>query len=133
MSGLKIDANDLAKTVDGLLQKFGETAEVCLSQAVWDTAKDVVKELKKGGGYSGGEDYNKGWSRTMTRKRLYSQATIYNKTRPELTSWLEKGHAKRNGGRTRSFPHIAPVNDRVPDLFTDNFTDLLAEELINNL
>lgn len=132
MSGLKIDANDLAKTVSGLLEKFGETAEVCLSQAIWQTAGDAVKELKKGGGYQGGQDYNKGWSRTMTRKRLYSQATIYNKTRPELTSWLEFGHAKRNGGRTRAFPHIAPVNEAIPDIFVDNFTDLLAEELINN-
>lgn len=132
MTGLKIDAKDLAKTVDGLLQKFGETAEACLSQAVWDTAKDAVKELKKGGGYQGGEDYNKGWSRTMTRKRLYSQATVYNKVRPELTMWLERGHVTRNGGRTRAFPHIAPINDQIPDIFVDNFTGILADELIRN-
>lgn len=131
MPGLKIDAQDLAKTVNGLLDKFGESAEICLPEAIWKTAGDVVKELKKGGPYKDGQDYNKGWSRTMTRKRLYAEAKVYNKNRPELTSWLEFGHVKRNGGRTRAFPHIAPVNDKVEDFFTDNFTDELAKELID--
>ena len=130
---IKIDANDLAKTVNGILDKFGQNAEKCLAQAVWDTAGDTVKELKKGGAYQGGENYNKGWTRELTRKRLYAEAKIFNKNAPGLAHLLEFGHLMRNGRRTRAFPHIAPVNDRIPEMFEKNFADLVAEELIKNI
>lgn len=130
MSGT-IKADDLAKTVQGLLDKFGATADSVMAEAVWKTAGEVVKELKKGGGFAGTGAYNKGWARKITKKRLYATAQVYNKDRGHLTHLLEFGHAKRGGGRTRAFPHIAPVNDRVPEIFVDQFTDLLAQALID--
>jgi hypothetical protein len=126
----RIDAKDLASTVNGLLDKFGDQAEACLSEAVWQTAGEAVKRLKKAGDFGGTGQYKKGWSRKLTRKRLYAEATVYNRTDGSLTHLLEFGHAKQNGGRTRAFPHIAPINDEVPDIFVDKFTDLLAEQLI---
>lgn len=130
MSGT-IKADDLAKTVQSLLDKFGTTADSVMAEAVWKTAGEVVKELKKGGGFAGTGAYNKGWARKITKKRLYATAQVYNKDRGHLTHLLEFGHAKRGGGRTRAFPHIAPVNDRVPEIFVDQFTDLLAQALID--
>lgn len=127
----RIDATALSSTVSGLLDKFGQAAENVMAEAVWDTAGEAVKELKKGGGFKGTGEYNKGWARKLTKKRLYATALIYNKEHGELTHLLEFGHALRNGGRARSFPHIAPVNDRVEEIFVDKFTNLLAEALIN--
>lgn len=134
MSGT-IKADDLAKTVQGLLDKFGTTADSVMAEAVWKTAGEVVKELKKGGGFGGTGAYNKGWARKITKKRLYATAQVYNKDRGQLTHLLEFGHAIAGGGRTKpradAFPHIAPVNDRVPEIFVDQFTDLLAQALID--
>lgn len=129
---MRIDANDLYRTVGGLIDKFGQDAEDCLSEAVWQTAGEVVKRLKKAGSFGGTGSYKKGWSRKMTRKRLYAEATVYNKTEGSITHLLEFGHALRNGGRARAFPHIAPINDEVPEIFEDKFTDLLAERLIES-
>ena len=134
---MKIDANDLAKEVSGLLDKFGQQAENCLSEAVWQTAGEVVKRLKKSGDFGGTGQYKKGWSRKITRKRLYAEATVYNRTDGSITHLLEFGHALKRGGRligkgwVDAIPHIEPVNEEVPDIFVDKFTELLADQLIN--
>lgn len=125
----RIDAADLAKSVKGLLDKFGKSAENVLAEAVVDTAKVLVKELKKGGDFGGTGEYNSTWTYKMESKRLYATARVYNKDNYRLTHLLEFGHAKQNGGRTKAFPHIAPANDRVEEIFVEKFTDALAEEL----
>lgn len=129
---MRIDPKDLRSEVQGLLDQFGWEAEACIRTATEKTAKQVVKELKTGNFGFNDKSYSKGWTRKMTSKRLSASVVIYNKTEGQLTHLLEFGHAKRNGGRTRAFPHIAPINDKVPEMFVDNFTDALADQLINN-
>lgn len=118
---IRIDAADLAETVQGFLDAYGEVAENCMAEAAWNTAGRVVKELKKGGDFGGTGKYNKSWTRKMERKRLYASVKVYNKNHYRLTHLLEFGHAKVNGGRAPAFPHIAPVNDRVEDMFVTEF------------
>lgn len=55
--------------------------------------------------------YNKGWKVKKVKGDRYVSNTIYNATEYRLTHLLENGHAKRNGGRTRAFKHIAPVDE----------------------
>ena len=122
---MKIEAMDLQKTVNDILGDFAEDVSEAVGTAVTKTANEAVKELKQGKGGFKNRTYSKGWTKKITKHRLYSEATVYNKTEGHLTHLLEFGHATRDGGRTTAFPHIAPVNDEVPEMFTDNFETAL--------
>lgn len=61
--------------------------------------------------------YNKGWRVKLDKGDRYVHATIYNATDYQLTHLLEKGHATRNGKRTRAFKHIEPIHDECCEKF----------------
>ena len=64
--------------------------------------------VKKGRKITG--KYAKGWTYQVKKTRVSAEVTIFN-NHPALTHLLEHGHAKRGGGRTRAFPHIAPAEE----------------------
>ena len=121
----KIQAADLRSVVDDILGDYAENVNEAVGKAVENTAKQAVKALKRGGAGFNDKEYSKGWTKKVTKHRLYSEATVYNKTQGHLTHLLEFGHALRNGGRARAFPHIEPVNEKVPEMFQDSFTEAL--------
>lgn len=123
---MKIEATDLRSVVNGILDEYAADVGAAVDKAVTKTANEAVKELKRGKGGFNDRTYSKGWSKKVIKHRLYSEAVVYNKTHGHLTHLLEFGHAKRNGGRTTAYPHIAPVNDQVPDLFEDAFEEALT-------
>ena len=56
--------------------------------------------------------YNKGWRINTKKGRGVVNNTVWNATDWRLTHLLENGHTTRNGGRTRAFVHIKPVEDK---------------------
>lgn len=107
---MKIEAADLAATVNKLLTEYGDDAQEILEEAITATAKEAAKQLKTAGDFEGSDQYRKGWRSKVEKKRLTIEAHVYNGKLPGLTQLLEFGHAKQNGGRTRAFPHIADIN-----------------------
>ncbi|RJW38858.1 HK97 gp10 family phage protein [Clostridiales bacterium TF09-2AC] len=82
-------------------------------------AKEAVKELKQtspeGPGSRKGH-YKDGWASKVERENAVSiNIKVYNKKKPGLTHLLEKGHAKRGGGRVNSIPHIAPAEKQAAE------------------
>ena len=120
-----IQPGDLRAAVNEILEDYAGEVEEAMDKAVRDTATDAVRALKASNPGFADKTYSKGWTKKVTKHRLYSEATVYNKTEGHLTHLLEFGHALRNGGRARAFPHIAPVNDKVPEMFEGNFTEAL--------
>ncbi|MFT9267005.1 HK97 gp10 family phage protein [Oenococcus sp.] len=121
VGAIKVDG--LADTIVGALQEYTSEVEEKLQVAELETAKEGVSELKNGGGYKERTgSYTKGWS----QKKQGRGRVIYNRTDYQLTHLLEFGHATRNGGRTRAFPHIKPVDDHVAELLVQKTREVLS-------
>lgn len=64
----------------------------------------------------GGKRYKHSWTQQTKKRRLGSSAVIYSRI-PGLPHLLEHGHAKRGGGRTNGYVHIAPVEQQIIETF----------------
>ena len=128
MSNKKCKVEQLSNVILEYLENFKDVTEEACDKGVSETAKTALRELRNahpaGSGKFGSWDksYNKGWKvmQTKTDKRYHKKATIHNATDYQLTHLLEKGHATRDGGRTQSFQHIAPVADKCEDELLKN-------------
>lgn len=104
----------LADEIENILKDYGEEIDKCLSDAVKEVTKAGAKAIKQEAQskFGGTGEYAKGWTTKITDKRSGSEGVIYNK-KPGLPHLLEKGHAKRGGGRIAGRPHIKPVEDKI--------------------
>ncbi|MDD9149257.1 HK97 gp10 family phage protein [Sporolactobacillus sp. CQH2019] len=105
---------NLADEIARALQEYTDDVTVELDDVKDTISKEAVSELRATSPKRTG-DYAKGWS----RKKTAHGYVVYNRTDYQLTHLLEYGHAKRNGGRVRAYPHIAPVEQKVIDKFTN--------------
>lgn len=107
-----ISPGAFADEIEKILEEYGDEAVEALNESIEKTAKESRKQIREfNQGRTTWEEYPEGWAIEVTKGRLETSATVYNKSKPGLTHLLEFGHALRNGGRTAAFPHIAEVND----------------------
>lgn len=90
------------------LVEYTTEVEEGLEDAKEKSAKDGAKTLKATSPERYGK-YAKGWRAKKDGKAW----VIHNATRYQLAHLLEKGHAKRGGGRVSGQAHIAPVEEQV--------------------
>lgn len=126
-SRIKIDGLESAILKE--LSNYRNATEEAMSKAVNETASIAVQKLHNAnptgsGEYGSWDEYNKGWTGTKQNKgRNKCGIVIHNKTHYRLTHLLENGHALKNGGRTRAFPHIAPVDEECEKLMMEAITN----------
>ena len=93
-----------------------------INEGIEEATEAAEKMLKQCGKYQERSGkYTKDWTHGQRSGRASSitglkNYSVYNKKHYQLTHLLEKGHASRNGGRVKAFPHIATVNDAVGEL-----------------
>lgn len=117
---LRIGVFDVQDAVNEFLTEYGDEAKAAVEEAVKDTAKETANALRSAGTFKGGAEYRRGWTSKTTLTRTGATAVVYNKVKPGLSHLLEFGHAKRNGGRTRAFNFIAPINEEAGDKLLEN-------------
>lgn len=127
MSGIKIDA--LGTEIAKLMEEYASEVAADTKAEAKEVAKEAVKELKQtspeGPGSRKGH-YKDGWASKVESENAVSIGIrIYNKKKPGLTHLLEKGHAKRGGGRAEGIPHIGPAEQNA----VENYEKRLKERL----
>ena len=75
--------------------------------------KDIASSAPKDIG-----SYAKSWTVKKTKETANSlEITVHSKNRYQLAHLLEKGHAKRGGGRVAGKAHISPAEESGVQLF----------------
>lgn len=109
--GKTVSIDGLADAVMEELNAYNELAEETMKKAVTKAGQTVRKEIQAGAPERSGK-YAKSWRTKKTKESSRTlEVTVYSPSRYMLAHLLEHGHAKRGGGRTRAFPHIAPAEE----------------------
>lgn len=121
----KISADKLAEEIEQTLKDWEEVTSEAAIKGLAVTAEKAVQKLHNANPSGSGEwgswdQYNSSWAVKQDTKKNSSTMIIHNKKHYQLTHLLENGHALRNGGRTRAFPHIEPVAEEAEKELLDN-------------
>ena len=102
--------NMAAEIMKGLTE-YADLANESMKKSVKKTATEVKKEISANAPKDTGA-YAKSWAVKKTKENSHSlEMTVHSKNRYQLAHLLEKGHAKRGGGRVSGKPHIAPAEE----------------------
>ena len=108
------------------LTDYADLADEAMKKAVRKTAKSVKDEISANAPKRTGA-YSKSWTAKKTKENSHSlEMTVHSKNRYQLVHLLEKGHAKRGGGRVAGKPHIAPAEEKGVQLFEKLIEEALS-------
>ena len=108
----RVSADQMAEAVmEGLLE-YAELAADVMKDCVRKAGNTVKKETQAGAPVRTGK-YKKSWAVKRQRETSNTlEVVVHSRNRYQLTHLLEKGHAKRGGGRVKAVPHIAPAEEK---------------------
>lgn len=121
-----IQLDDLADEIEEILAGYAENITQGITAVGYEAAKECRKELKQTSPKRHG-DYSKSWaiSKQNSRPGEPMRYIVHNREHYRLTHLLEKGHAKRGGGRVPAQVHIAPVEKMVKEKFVQDVEDII--------
>lgn len=112
----RIKVDELARVVMEGLQEYTDLATEDMKAAVKKAGNEAKKDIQANAPEDTGA-YKKSWAVKTTKETSNAmEVTVHSRNRYQLAHLLEFGHAKRGGGRTRAFPHIAPAEQRAAEL-----------------
>ena len=120
----KIQASQLDKELQDMLSTYATDVSRGLEKLKLEEAKETRDEVKaniKSQNLIRTGDYQKSisYKKSGTSYVVYARAPHY-----RLTHLLEKGHAKRGGGRARAYPHIGPAEQNMIKRYTKGIEGL---------
>ena len=108
------------------LTDYADFADEAMKKAVRKTAKSVKDEISANAPKRTGA-YSKSWTAKKTKENSHSlEMAVHSKNRYQLAHLIEKGHAKRGGGRVSGKPHIAPAEEKGIQLFEKLIEEALS-------
>lgn len=107
-----IRIDQLAAEITRALAGYTSDVENAIAVAVDQTARECLAEVKARSPRGPTRQYYKGWKIVRQDGRGYVNRIIWNPKFYGLVHLLEKGHAKRGGGRVEGRPHVGPAEQR---------------------
>ena len=98
---------DISNEIAQALSQYTSEVEAEMDIIKADVADETVEMLKANSPTGRRGKYAKGWR----KKKDGTGYVIHNATDAGLTHLTERGHAKRNGGRTQAQPHISTAEE----------------------
>ena len=108
---MSISKDKMADAVMAELNSYADEKRNYLKQMLMEEADEIVKMLRQISPKDKGK-YAKGWRATVRFENLTEIRIAVNNRIYQLTQLLEKGHAKRGGGRVEGIPHIKTAEER---------------------
>ena len=98
------------------LQEYADLAIEDMKAAVKKAGNKAKSDVQAGAPVMTGK-YKKSWVVKTTKENANAmEVTVHSRNRYQLAHLLEFGHAKRGGGRTKAFPHIATAEAAAAEL-----------------
>lgn len=125
-------ALNLKKAISAISDEIATEADEALTESLEESALWAVQQLRTTAVTKRWRYYPHGWTYSREGKKGKT-FKVYNKDHYQLTHLLEKGHrivthdGRDTGKRAPAFPHIAPVNDQLPDKVDELFAKNLNE------
>lgn len=108
----KVSIDGMASEVAKQLQDYNRLTSTAVKNAVTKAGQLVRSRISATAPKGSTGKYRKSWTVTTTAENAQKrEITVHSRNRYQLAHLLEFGHAKRNGGRTRAQPHIAPAEE----------------------
>lgn len=104
-----VSIDEMADEIARGLLEYSNLATDTMKECVKSASATVKKEIRVNAPADSGR-YKKSWTATRQKETSTTlEMSVHSKNRYQLSHLLEKGHAKRGGGRVRAIPHIAPA------------------------
>ena len=122
----KISIDQLADAVMDALDEYNDMAQETVRKSVQEVAKQTKVLIESAAPVDTGK-YEGNWAtKTTLQNASRMEQVVYQKKKPGLAHLLEKGHAKRNGGRVSGKPHIAPAEAHGEEMLTQLIEEALS-------
>lgn len=114
---MSIGVESLASEIAKGLAEYNQAVTDGIKEVVEKVSTQAVTSLKNESPKRKGT-YAKDWTSIKAYEdRMSKRKTVYNKSNYQLTHLLEKGHALRNGGRSKTIEHIKPIEEAMINEF----------------
>lgn len=124
MANVKID--NLAFEIMKGLTEYKDLATADMKTAVRKAGRTAKQDIQANAPKKTGA-YSKSWTVKTTKETSESlELTVCSPKKYQLAHLLEKGHAKRGGGRTKAQPHIAPAEENAAKQLESNIKRALG-------
>lgn len=120
-----VQPDELAAAIMRNLQEYTDEVSAGVKKAEDETAKECKASLEEDSPVGATGKYKKGWEVTVMANTPFEKHTVIHNKEYRLTHLLENGHAKRNGGRTRAFPHIKLNEEKANAAFEERVEEVL--------